>query len=342
MPPNYLQPHFGIEMLNVGKGDAIFIELKDLAGKSLVVMIDGGSDGVSEQTIAHFNTYYRGMPLVVVSTHPDRDHLGGLASFIKQAQPQILYINQPTAYADRSTLLTRARTHFSPECRDAFKAALERIDETIATVGPNSWIVPALVKEDGQPHLAWGSWNVYILNPRASEYARLWQDEDMFKTVYDNGDDETKVQEMLQNSRSILDDGMDTSGMNNSSAMVFIEGHQRKMLFTGDAGMKAFYLAATRKDITGLSFLDIPHHGSRRNLNSAIIAHLRPETAFVSAPGTDKHPRSQVIGAFQKIGSKVFSTHHNGTSLYHYSNIPRLNYGPANPYPLMLASGKPQ
>jgi len=87
-----------------------------------------------------------------------------------------------------------------------------------------------------------------------------------FASIYDEGDDENRLIQLRGAGSSILDEDTDTTGMNNSSIMVLVEGYNQRFLFTGDAGRRAFYNAARRRNIANLSFLDIPHHGSRRNL----------------------------------------------------------------------------
>jgi hypothetical protein len=56
--------------------------------------------------------------------------------------------------------------------------------------------------------------------------------------------------------------------------------------------------------------MQIPHHGSRRNVTKNLIDLFAPSTAFVSAEGSKKHPRRAVVNAFKDAGAKVYSTHY--------------------------------
>lgn len=74
----YLQVHF----LDVGQGDAIFIETPD----GVQVLIDGGPDGtVVRQLSAVMPLLDRTIDLVI-GTHPDKDHIGGLIDVLERYQ----------------------------------------------------------------------------------------------------------------------------------------------------------------------------------------------------------------------------------------------------------------
>ncbi len=77
--------------------------------------------------------------------------------------------------------------------------------------------------------------------------------------------------------------------------------------------------------------MQIPHHGSRRNIATKLIEHFRPTTAFVSADGSDKHPNAAVVHTFKNVGTEVFSTHYpvDNDLWIGVGNIPaRPNYTP--------------
>jgi competence protein ComEC len=72
----YLEVHF----LDVGQGDAIFIETPD----GVQVLIDGGPDGsVIHELSSVMNFFDRTIDLVI-GTHPDKDHIGGLVDVLER------------------------------------------------------------------------------------------------------------------------------------------------------------------------------------------------------------------------------------------------------------------
>ena len=89
--------------------------------------------------------------------------------------------------------------------------------------------------------------------------------------------------------------------------------------------------------------MQIPHHGSRRNINPALIKVFSPTIAWVSAEGTNKHPRRAVVNAFKNGGAIVHSTHYpTPTNMWISTGTvsSRVGYKPLVPlYDASLAKG---
>ena len=72
------------------------------------------------------------------------------------------------------------------------------------------------------------------------------------------------------------------------------------------------------------TFVQLPHHGSRRNASSAWLNRLlgspgqaEQRAAFVSVvPNSEKHPSGKVVNAYKRRGCKVSPT--AGQSIYHF------------------------
>ena len=94
----------------------------------------------------------------------------------------------------------------------------------------------------------------------------------------------------------------------------------RRVLLTADAGVPALERAWDSADQLGLgaapTFVQIPHHGSRRNCSSAWLDRLlggvgqaQTRTAFVSVVAeSDKHPSGKVVNAHTRRGCAVIPT----------------------------------
>ncbi|WP_334086893.1 hypothetical protein [Helicobacter typhlonius] len=91
-----------------------------------------------------------------------------------------------------------------------------------------------------------------------------------------------------------------------------------------------------------MNFIQIPHHGSRRNVSPRVLNKIIGEigekqkdsiTAFVSAGKNDeKHPRRVVTNAFIRRGCKVIAT--QGSAKHHHRNMPeRKGWTTAEPIP---------
>jgi beta-lactamase superfamily II metal-dependent hydrolase len=103
------------------------------------------------------------------------------------------------------------------------------------------------------------------------------------------------------------------------------------MLFTGDAGVQAFDRAVIPPQVAKVDWLDVPHHGSKHNVNSTVLDRLMPRVAYFSAKGTLKHPSRAVINALKRRGCTCYSTHRSGNLLYGLGSEPRPGWGPAEP-----------
>ena len=91
-----------------------------------------------------------------------------------------------------------------------------------------------------------------------------------------------------------------------------------------------------------MKFIQIPHHGSRRNVSPSILDKIvgsrgkQPKesiSAFVSVGENDpKHPRRVVTNAFIRRGCKVIET--KGSAKRHRDNMPgRVDWIAAEPAP---------
>ncbi|MEK7642868.1 MAG: ComEC/Rec2 family competence protein [Patescibacteria group bacterium] len=89
-----------VAMLDVGQGDAIFIETP--SGKQM--LIDGGYNGRVLSELGKIMPAYDKSIDVVIATHTDADHLGGLVEVLKHYDVERIFTNGMTAsttvYAD--------------------------------------------------------------------------------------------------------------------------------------------------------------------------------------------------------------------------------------------------
>lgn len=334
MPPISPLAKIGIEMINVGKGDAILVELRDLQDNGITFVVDGGTSGQAQNIIGFLQTHHANNRKVFISTHSDDDHIGGLEEIIRTVGGTDLILNDPRDFDPQSTIQSRMRTELDTDQRDRLTTAFERIDAVkaaAAAVGATHRALFANVN----PILTWGQWDVYIVGPTTTHFNEVWYTTGKLGDLF-TSDDENVVANLVSTGKSIIDDGVDTSGLNNQSIMLLIEGPGQKVLLTGDAGMRAIREASNIRNIQSLTLLDVPHHGSRRNVDSEIIDHLKPAIALISSPGNDKHPRRAVVRKLQKAGSRVFSTCKiKGTSIYHNQNLPRTGYTSITPWEII-------
>jgi len=70
-----------VHFLDVGQGDSIFIESAD--GKTMLV--DGGVKGAGQQVVSYLKELGVNKLDIVVATHPDADHIGGLIPVLQSS-----------------------------------------------------------------------------------------------------------------------------------------------------------------------------------------------------------------------------------------------------------------
>lgn len=74
-----------VAFLDVGQGDSIFIE----APNGNQILIDGGSNRAVLRELSNFMPFYDRSIDVVVATHPDKDHIGGLPDILKRYKVEL-------------------------------------------------------------------------------------------------------------------------------------------------------------------------------------------------------------------------------------------------------------
>ena len=85
---------------------------------------------------------------------------------------------------------------------------------------------------------------------------------------------------------------------NQSSTILWTKYKDNTYIFTADAGVQALQNASKQYLIANCYWMQIPHHGSRRNITKQLIEHFSPKVAYISAPGDVKHPRKSVCHCF--------------------------------------------
>ena len=339
---------FEIDFLAVGSesrsGDAILLRFGDLFGsraEQTVVLVDGGFRDTADDILDHLDKYYKTQTIdLVISTHPDADHINGLREIFDRIDEQKitvkeLWMHRPSirrATVERG-LRKAANTEYLKAVRGALDAAteLERAAEKHGI--PIHEPFAGLVHHSGR---------LEVVGPTEEFYESVFEDEAVA--------DESRSQllgwlrtasEFLKsiaedwNIETLGDDSV-TSPVNNSSAIVRFDWHDRVKLLTGDAGIPALEAALDRLEAGGflpsqLNFVQVPHHGSKRNVGPTVLDRLlgprrktdNPDrSAFVSAAkkGEPKHPAKKVANAFRRRGTKVHAT--QGVTKRHHENAP--------------------
>lgn len=331
-------------------GDAISIRITE-NGITKIYVIDGGTKVSGQSLVDHIKTYY-GTTRVdyLINTHPDLDHISGLIVVMEQLDVQELWMHKPWEHAHEiidNILDNRVTVNsLTNRLQDTLKIAkdLEQIaiDRGIPVYEP--------FQGDNIGHF-------HVLSPHSDWYVELIkgfnnlpasdkssfigetvkQFTDKIKTVFENWNIET-----------LSEDG-ETSDKNESSVVLYGQlPNNYKILLTGDAGLKSLnkayeYASSKGVDLKICKFVQMPHHGGRRNVSPSLLNKLLgpklPEgsesigIAFINtSKDCPEHPKKSVSNAFKRRGFNVIPT--NGQiKCEHWGYLSRVGWVTVTPLP---------
>jgi len=357
---------YEVDFLPVGEGeksgDAIamrwgYLQSGDI-GQQMVVVIDGGFESSGNALVKHIQRYYNTNHVnAVFCSHPDRDHAAGLLPVIENLNVDVLFMHRPWAH-------TNGISDWFKDGRVTDNSIKEKLKDSLEF----AWRLEELAKDrrvkvcepftSEKIDLDFNS-ALQILGPAEDYYEKLLLDfrgtpepkqsslSDVFSKALNFA---TEAISWVTESFDIetLDNTGETSAENNSSAVLLFTIAGESLLFTGDAGIPALEqsIAVLKRqafDFNMLKFIQVPHHGSKRNVSPSILNSLiglklsydtKIKTAFVSVAkdGEPKHPAKKVTNAFRRRGAPIYGTF--GNSIWHHKNAPARNgWGPIQAIP---------
>jgi beta-lactamase superfamily II metal-dependent hydrolase len=327
-----------IDFLKVGaegkSGDAIALRFP-YQGSWVVVIIDGGFVDVGNELVGHVQQWYETDHVdLVISTHPDADHINGLTPVLERFDVDELFVHLPRLHrsdvsdwsAEAVDDLVRVAQRRGVAVTEPFTGEA-RFGGILTIVGPTIEYYESLLDAArlGAVQAAAASRGlgaavgvaVRKLASQALEYLPI-------ETLTDLGE---------------------VSESNNSSVITLLTMDAQRFLFTGDAGIPALTNAADYMDThpsSGLSLkqFQAPHHGSRRNLGPTILDRLLGPTnslprgyGIISASDkAPKHPSPKVANALLRRGYPTYTTEKGGVRSG--EGLPnRPGWGPLTPLP---------
>jgi beta-lactamase superfamily II metal-dependent hydrolase len=356
-----------IEFLAVGggckPGDAIIVRYGQPDAYELMV-IDGGHTETGETLVSHLKKHFGDDVSLahIVLTHSDADHASGLRELLREIPVQNLWLHIPWLLAEEARHLFEDKRWTKDGLSAAIKAEYDIISEIVdlavatnckiyypfqgTTIGPFRVLSPSRY---AYVHLLPQFDKTPDPDRAALEGASMWLGKASSPGLLERliAKAQTWIDEKWDSER--LKDGGVTSASNESSVVLYGDfGDRGRVLLTGDAGVNALTWAADHAAACGFplqqfGFVQIPHHGSRRNVGptvlNRVLGEIQPEgtngrfTAFVSAPADDDtHPRKMVLNAFLRRGGKVVAT--QGSNKIHYGGFPKRDgYITATPVP---------
>ena len=315
-----------IDMLSLGDADSILVT-HWVDGRYMRILVDGGNKG-STATVRQF-LHERGISHLqhVVCTHPHDDHAAGLVELLSDTTLVVdrVWVHRPLLHVDSLAVeFALNQTH------GLRRAAVIR--ESLATVNTLAAICERRGIPTSEPFAGDQIGPLTVVGPTEDYYSELvaqFADSGRIRAsevLVSSLPNQTLVEALLSagpiSTSSVLEANPQTEPENNSSVILALDKAFGLHLFTGDAGAQALTRAAQQYNLANCHWMQIPHHGSRRNLTETLIQHFQPDVAFVSAAGNVKHPRRAIVNAFGRVGTRVFSTHYpHGGHLWHHQGI---------------------
>ncbi len=320
---------------NTKSGDAILFRFwDDTKGETeadqKICLIDGGYAETGESIKKHIEKYYNTSTIdLVISTHPDLDHIGGLSYILENFTVKKLWLHRPwqenlvdglsDCFKDGRVTDNSVKNKLQEGLNKAYELEQLAIDKNITVEDPFTGVT---------------AFNgvITVLSPTEEYYRQLLTE---FRCTPDPivQTNESYIAKMQKTLKKIfetwitdkLEDEPITTAENNSSAVILLKiSSSRYILLTSDAGVPPLLKVAEKLSEMGIKdkivYYQIPHHGSKHNVNTNLLNNLIGDIldegstiskgACVSvAKNSDyKHPSQAVINAFVRRGIKPVIT----------------------------------
>ena len=317
-----IYPEYEVHFLGVGDADAIIIYYKENANSpSYIALIDAGN--VSDyKTIKDFLwSRWRTRTIdLAVCTHPDKDHKGGFFGLLADKDMTIyeFWCKDPyQSITDEDFAKMKLKSSKLDACRKIYNHPDNSNENLIDLV-----IKKCKKSLDVAPGYTYPNIPLYVIGPSKNLYheAALGIVQEFAELVDEPNlkryDEKAEVDE--DSAKSIINEVDDCSYTNiGSLVLLFKPTDKFKLLLTGDASCSSLREILDRNPSIKGSILKVPHHGSRRNLNTDLIDDLSPTAAVICADGNEKHPNNSIVYYLSKYGN-VYSTH-KSPGLYYTS-----------------------
>jgi len=310
-------------------GDAIAIRFGDLSDptKQFVVVIDGGFQKSGEKLVERIkNDYGTTYVDLVISTHPDADHVNGLSVVLENLNVGELWMHTPWNINDEVKKMAEERDlntllGSNNKLRKSLQAAYD-LEQLAIKKGVK--IV--------EPFEGTSAFNnvIHVLGPTLDYYYELTGEFDTSSVSIASifGSIVEKIKETISerwDEDKLEDPAEDAVSARNNSSVITLLQMEKNFLFLGDSGVPAIEKAANYADSQGfdlarkIHYMHVPHHGSKRNLGPTILDRIVGKkvakgekinkTAFISAAvGHPKHPSKRVKNALLRRGVDVAET----------------------------------
>lgn len=322
-------------------GDGIVIRLFDIDDKQHLYVIDGGYQATGEQIVKFIKEVCKSKSVdLIINTHPDRDHISGIIKIIESDLiVGGIVINRPwkdsgftTDYfkdkrITENSLISRIKEEFDyantvEELAKSKKITIYKCfegyscDSILEFIGPSQKLYRSkLLSSDKTPESVFEEWNKPLIKKTFEE--EDYDSKSPIKWFYDEN----------------------TSDINETSIVTVLNIGNLHFLFTGDTGKDGlssaldFYDTQHVKGTSRFTYVQLPHHGSRKNITPELINRFATPSFIISCPPEGEHeghPSRRLINKILELkpNAEIYRT---GTSSFNIHKGLGLKFNHQNP-----------
>ena len=262
----------------------------------------------------HIQTYFHSSYIdLAICTHPDKDHKDGFFELLNDNEIKIeeFWLTDPAMFLNEDDIKYYSTKESATKAvRKIWNKSDDDNQNLITLACRKCNRVMSAIDGLGHPSLP-----IYIVGPTKEYYEQTAKEmvKDYGIKTYETSEKaqfDAAFQISEEDAKSSIDSEEDPSPFNASSLIVLYQsGDGKNLLFAGDANTTSLQMMLEKYSwLRNIDLLKVPHHGSKRNLNTAIIDALAPKQSYISSSGTVKHPSRGIVYWLSKYGS-VYSSH---------------------------------
>lgn len=276
---NHLWSMPRLVLCDVGQGDAIL-----LTKGYMQVLIDGGPDEVVLDCLEENMPWFDRQVEVVIATHLDSDHIGGLPAVLEKYQVRTILTTSQQKNTDQAKKL---HDQMNKEARTGAKILVAQAGLSLE------------MGSLGQGTVLWPPAEKGLISPLLSQVS------------------ETTLSAEMDSDHTSPDYA------NAGSIVLLMEINHTKILLTGDAEASTELALRDRGVLKPIDVIKVGHHGSKSSSTTAFLAVLHPEVALIGVGAGNRygHPDPEVLSHLVEQGMHTWRTDlHGSVELTFYDN----------------------
>lgn len=259
---------------DVGQGDAALI----IQGSTQILIDTGRNNAVIACLESHLPFWDRQLELVI-ATHADSDHIGGLTTVLNRYFVKELTISQ---YGSKTDVFWSLRAAVLRE-KSAGMSLNLMTNNSNRLMADNLLLYNFISRVEGQ-----------------------------FDDPFLESNTETQLWDKIDRQNQVL--GAQSLSLNALSIVTLLQVGQVQFLLTGDLDAAGEQALIDRGLIGDVEVLKVGHHGSKTSTSESFLAVTRPEIAVISVGKNNsyRHPSPQVEAKLSQFGAKILRTDEQG------------------------------